>query len=1135
MAQCADAIEKLESMGSAAKPATAALCALLGRSEPGPNGLPLNQSIARVLGRIGPDAAKAAVAAARADLSKPTPTVSWGDVLGSLGPNGIAPLADALADSNETVARTACQSMSRVMTLNAWDPNTAAGVAAVTPKLIAGWQRAAAAQTEPTTPYFAQAEWQKMDERRRWLDTYCLIGQMAGPKTLDALAAAAEAYLKQHRVDPARATVAVKDLAAAIAANPSPHSRDNPARDWAARKVVACGGSAIAPLANLISTTTDVETRDFAMHAINDLKGETTLGLATDPITIRNRLIYGKLPVYPLDAASRAAIAKAVPVLVKVATDTHLGTQEFIEHLALGTLCDSAPDVPAAADALISRLDQWPASMVNYVAEPLARCDAATRKKLDSAAISGGAQAKDIAWRARLRNMAPKDASAEIIAKVPAAERRSFVLKFGGGPTEAVPLLIELLPDASIGAADSLRAWGFDALGPLVAALDRPEPAIRAGAMRALPDSAAGMPVVIAKAAKLIGDGEASAAAVRLLTIAGPSALSTLVELTHSGSPVVRARAVDVLGQLGRETLNGPPSAEVTTSADGAAISLWDDSDPAVRSAALTATARLFDAARPAVAARLKSSDDDQRQRLAQMLADAAPSGMIVLSDEMIGHARQRTTPSNNGTIQPPQGPRTAGEMFGELAIDAADPAVADAAQDVLIRYDGIELDRSEANRPVATTQQTAPIVKAAADPDPAVRAKAIIDAGELRGMESTIVAALQDADPSVRVAALNVINNVLQRLTSFTPPALAKVVELSQGDPAIRVRLAAGSALLTVQRQAFVILMPRVRLLARSKQEQDRVVAAVVLGEMTDPHHPVASGNSGNGDQTPEFLVLLQRLLDDPSPAVRRAAAIALAKYVRADEPQAPAAKAVVQRLADTTKLDPDAKAAMLAVVPWLAAKGVTGLADNADSDVSAAAFLGIEQPPSSPPLTPRVPTATAIKALSSPASRVRRMAAHTLLLDDPNDATRRVQGTRALLALRSDPNSAIATDALDELVDSFCGDQLGPSYTIYSGAPSAHLIPGRAATAADRRVEGLINQAMTPTNAPADRIVAINGIATTGPRGLAVCWGQFLQLLQDDDAQVRAAAFSAAQALTVQAVTQRLPAAAVNVAGQK
>src|SRR5438477_78068 len=54
--QRATAIVELTALGPAAKPAVPALCKLLARTDPGPDGMPMGQAVARLLGHIGPDA-----------------------------------------------------------------------------------------------------------------------------------------------------------------------------------------------------------------------------------------------------------------------------------------------------------------------------------------------------------------------------------------------------------------------------------------------------------------------------------------------------------------------------------------------------------------------------------------------------------------------------------------------------------------------------------------------------------------------------------------------------------------------------------------------------------------------------------------------------------------------------------------------------------------------------------------------------------------------------------------------------------------------------------------------------------------------------------------------------------------------
>ncbi len=229
---------------------------------------------------------------------------------------------------------------------------------------------------------------------------------------------------------------------------------------------------------------------------------------------------------------------------------------------------------------------------------------------------------------------------------------------------------------------------------------------------------------------------------------------------------------------------------------------------------------------------------------------------------------------------------------------------------------------------------------------------------------------------------------------------------------------------------------------------------------------------------------------------------------------------KALLKLLANPAQLHADAKASVLMIIPLLPSAQISNLANHADVEIKTAALLGLEQSPGNPNLKTRVPLATAAAALSSPARRIRRMAAHSLLTPDPADATRAPQGARAILAATNDPADVVAIDALDVLVNQFCGKGIGPGVTTYHDYPGGFYVV-KFPTAQEVAVAALMARV---TGGPiAGRLAAINQIGAGGPELLAARWDVFLTLLDDPDPQIRAGAFAVARSVTAQAVTAR------------
>src|SRR5258706_403466 len=199
----------------------------------------------------------------------------------------------------------------------------------------------------------------------------------------------------------------------------------------------------------------------------------------------------------------------------------------------------------------------------------------------------------------------------------------------------------------------------------------------------------------------------------------------------------------------------------------------------------------------------------------------------------------------------------------------------------------------------------------------------------------------------------------------------------------------------------------PEPALVAKRATDPDPIIraraalaaAAALLGILRQPDAPSLSDRTSGRN-----LPLLSKLLDDPDVQVRRAAVIALVKYVRIDEPDALPMQTLLKLLAKQTPLHADARTSVLAIIPWLPKPHISNLANHADAEIKTAALLGLEQPPGNPNLKTRVPLPSAIAALSSPARRIRRMAAYSLLTPDPASATRAPQGARAILAATND-----------------------------------------------------------------------------------------------------------------------------------
>ena len=1127
-------IEKLKAMGPSARSAVPVLCKLLTRKDLSADGqTTLGQETAGVLAHISVEACNTAVVAARDELAAVSPdgypTTDWVHVLAALGPLGVPALAEATADPHPLAARTASQALRLDAIQNQRDPAKTAALAKIGPKLALGWSRAVDGdrdqkprQSTPDQPF---AQQQQQREKQRWIEEVNEIAELSGPAAFDTVAATAGAYARRHRAEPATAATAVKELQRVIAATPPKQVSYDPVVDQALRKVIACNDAAIAPLAEMISQ--DAQARSIGIFALNTLIGPIPRGRAVDPFLSRRRLMQCMPPsVLPLDPQNRAAMAKAVAALSKIADDLNPDGQNPTPAAALSILTQIAPDVPAAAAALISEMNRVSDMFVVQFGDALGRCDPATRKKvaLEAKTPTG----LNVALRASLRNRAPKDAAALIIAKIPPASRKGFVndLENESAPSEVAPLLLELLTDESSDALTVMMSSGPDQFAAiLLAALDRPEPKIRAGAFTALPDRDISLPVIV-KAANSLGDDLVSPSASGVLLRAGPIAFASLIEQTRSKTAVIRSRAADVIAAIPSTTAYEESSAQDKSNLAMEVTLLWDDPEVAVRASALVATAHFLDIAKPALVERLKQADEQQRIRLAEgLLSTVKPNSNTDIGYEQIADAKARLA-SHRKLVPAALAPSPA-EMFGDLAI-SGDTASANSAEEVLIRAEVISMDRFAAEALDRARTKSAAIFDAAKSADPVVRAKAIDDAANVYGLSELVFAGLSDPDPLVRVEAMRAIDSALSECLAGAPAALVKTMDLAQTDPVRQVRGVAQFSLDMLHRDSLGHLMPRLRLLSRSHDEQQRAIAARVYGEMIDPREPIST-NGRHADR--EEFVQVTRMLDDPSALVRRSAGISLVSFIRPAEPQAPAVATLLKCLENTTALDSDAKAAMLEVVPALAGARVAGLLNHPDPDVKIAAELGAEQRTGLPiTRNPRVPAADAINALSSPVRSIRRMAAQSLLIQDPADATRTTQGTTALLLARNDTHEPIAIDALDILVRSYCGPAIGPGVNTFKEYPQQRMRVTHFPTPYEVAVQKLMDRTVTGT--VQNRLAAIAEVAAGGPKSVAARWDVFAQLLEDDDPQIRASAFSVARSATEKAVTDQLPAAAAAAA---
>jgi hypothetical protein len=1104
----------LAALGPAAKPVIPQLLKLLGaRDNVSGDDTSLGRQAAWVLGQISPDAAKQAVNAAKTELEKLPPETlideHWSDVLRELGPAAAPALVDALNDKCTAFARCAALALVHISANHPSDPGVIPSLARVTPKLTAAWQRVVAIRPPP--PENPAIQQDPGYQHEYWMNDLITLAYAAGPKAADALIAAADAPFKQRRPDPAGIAAAAKEFARTARHPRQPGGMPDPQAEAAYTRMRSFHGQAVSPLCDLIAT--DAEARRSAVYVLRDLLTPIRRSQLAEEWAVRKRLLKGQPPpLIPLDAKNKQALAKAVPELLKLADTIQPDGQQQPAASVWWLLTTIAPDVPPASDALIARLDRTPEIFAPDVADALGRCDKGVIKKLETAATKGGARAKDVAFRVHVRSLPPRQAAQQIIATIPADRRHEFVANGVSlcSRLESTPLLIELLVDPPSDTAHSLKQPPDDVVPMLVAALDRPEPGIRAGVLEALTECPLTPPIIV-KVASLLGDEATAQPAMRVLYRAGAAALDALIDQTKSASANSRATAVRALSVLAHGNIHNQPTLEAKTRSAARAIALLDDPEAAVRAAALNTITKLHEQCTQALIAKLKSADESARQRLAVAVCDNAPRSSAAAYE-------QRRDESADAP------PRTPAMMLARFTL-IDDAALVWAARDVLYRADVIAVDRQYAQRGGATTQESLARAKEIAQLQPKVRAEALASVVQDARCDDIIFDCLNDPDPMIRAAAVSNAGVALGQNSPRAPAALSQIVTMSQRDPARLVRVTARKALAELHDSS---LDTRLRLLSHSAAESDRVLAASLYLWLDRGYAQLRKTDAPLSD-----VAVLIRLLDDPSPAVRRAAVISLARQVHPDMPQASAAQKVVELLGNASVLDMDAKAALVAAVA-LIAPARPELGDHADPDVQAAARLGIEQPPGQSLVgDKRVPVAMASRLLTSPSPRLRKLAANSLTIPDPADPSRQASGAVPLLAAAKDPNDAVAIDALNALIAWYAGPRvgIGAAYWEYNQVTGWERF--RRPSAYEIKMQKLVNRA---TSGPgADRLEAIKEIKAGGAQDVGARWDVFIDLLEDDDAQVRAAAFAAARSGAADGVNTRFPAPQPGASGTK
>jgi HEAT repeat protein len=548
-------------------------------------------------------------------------------------------------------------------------------------------------------------------------------------------------------------------------------------------------------------------------------------------------------------------------------------------------------------------------------------------------------------------------------------------------------------------------------------------------------------------------DPQVSSNALLALARIGPPAVAALPAIREkltSGDEQRRYRAAFALGNIGRD------QPQVVQQA-------LHDSDPQVRYAAATAASWLG----PAAAILL----DD----LAEMLAD---------NDSSTAEAASRSLRQLGGQVVSP---------VLRLSHHAA-PAVRARAAEVL----GTIGPHAQAG--------LSDLQRLVRDADPSVRSAAVLALSRVAPGDpltgDTVIAALSDSEPVVRRAACTSLNGLpdaavkalpmlVQQLTTDDETAALAAFTIGRLGPAARGTLPQLLPLLTQANQASVVRLiskfgpEAIPALAQSVTEQQippAIIAeiignmgprarAAVLSELEHvdaDHRAVACRSLARLGRDPDNVALLVPRLADEAPAVRAAAAVAVAQ-------QGPAAQAAIDPLLERTRdVEPQVRAESLAALQALEVSAekllvpvLAGL-DDSSALVRRQAVVGMGQLATLPGVT--------LPESAMPALQAR-------MRDEDDQVRAAAIQTIGKFGERSQP---LVPDLLNSLED--------PQPLVQQQAAQAL---GRVGYADERVVTALAKAAQHPL--PDLRRAAVESLGELGPRAAAAV--EPLQQLQHDE----------------------------------
>ncbi|GEM_PF-6016193 len=403
---------------------------------------------------------------------------------------------------------------------------------------------------------------------------------------------------------------------------------------------------------------------------------------------------------------------------------------------------------------------------------------------------------------------------------------------------------------------------------------------------------------------------------------------------------------------------------------------------------------------------------------------------------------------------------------------------------------------------------------------NPADRLAAIqkINMNPWGGMNDTLFAALSDSDPKVRAAAASLPERITQSSYPHFKDAIIKLDDLAHNDPDVSVRGVAGMALIHP--------LP-VRLANRSFQE---TIKAGDVAEKTKIAQVIAiiAPNLHPNDDVEGTGRILRELAADPDQKIAQQALIATTRFFYWYHPQEFAVPLIMESLPHPRCLQPPARAAMLDTAcflgrdTWAKPEYLKALREHSDAEFAGAVALGCEQL-----VGDRLDPAKLVQAevaehlLSSSSSRVRRMAAYSLLTPSQADPTRVRRGVNALILIAQGQDQDLAADALTMLY-AYCGGGMEHYLALWNKYEVSREWPR------DPQLYGILKR-LYGDRTSAGRVKAIGDLSALGYQSVARLWREVSWVLRVDDAEVRAAGFAMARAALpeiVREAAQRLDA---------